>query len=74
MIISPVLLFSDLLAWKGRDLSVRSLVSSLFAIALYSSSIYWKIGGAARFLWFVSLLGPLMVVGVAAAVNSGLSK
>ncbi len=74
VLLSPVLLFAMLLAWKGRDLSAQNLLKALVAIAAYSASMYWSIGGAARLLWFASVLGPFVLVGVAAAINVGLFK
>lgn len=39
-----------------------------------ASVTYIRSGGAARILWFVWLFSPFMVVGLAAAVNSGLVR
>jgi hypothetical protein len=74
MMLSAVLLLLTVFLTRGSDFRVSSLIGGLFAIAAYSSSMYIRIGGAARFLWFVSLLTPMVLVGVAAAVNVGLSK
>lgn len=47
----------------------------LFAGSAFSASFsYWRAGGAARILWLTTLLSPFVIVGLAAAITSGLSR
>jgi hypothetical protein len=47
----------------------------LFIGSAFGASVsYWRVGGAARVLWFASLIGPFALVGIAAAVSSGLLR
>jgi hypothetical protein len=47
----------------------------LFLGSAFGASVsYWLVGGAARILWFAYLLGPFSLVGIVAAVSSGLVR
>lgn len=73
-LLAPILLIGWLALWKGSSLSGREMVIALSGLTGYASARYWLIGGATRLLWFASILAPFMLVGFAAAINSGLSK
>jgi len=55
----------------GRDLEGGSALGLFVGSALCASYSYWRIGGAARILWFANLLIPFFLVGIAAAFASG---
>ena len=61
-------------ATKGKFTRLNEFASALALVALGVSAFYWSMGGAARILWFVYLLSPFAVVGLLAAVNSGLGR
>lgn len=50
--------------------SLGLFVGSAFAVSVW----YFRIGGAAKILWFVHLTAPFVIVGLLAAVNNGLVR
>lgn len=69
-----VLLVLAVLAIERSEATIAYLVGAIVASAAMCSYNYIKVGGATRVLWLVYLLGPFALVGIAGAVNSGLSK
>ena len=61
-------------AMKGESTKPSGVVSALALVTVGVSIFYWSMGGAARILWFVYLLSPFAIVGLLAAVNSGLVR
>ena len=59
---------------SGNELSSDSASGLFLGSALAASVSYWFVGGAARILWFAYLLGPLFLIGVVAAISSGLLR
>jgi len=57
--------------YVGRDLDGGSALGLFIGSALCASISYWRAKGAARILWFISLLGPFLAVGILAACVSG---
>ncbi len=55
----------------GRELEGGSALGLFVGSALCASFSYWRVGGAARILWFANLLVPFFIVGIAAAFASG---
>ena len=68
----PVMFLAFVFIWKGSDLKASDAAVGLCGVAGYMSARYWQIGGATRLLWFAACLSPLVVVGIAAAINAGL--
>jgi hypothetical protein len=60
--------------YTGRELDGMSALGFFLGSALAASFSYWRAGGAARILWFVHLLGPFVIIGLAAAFASGLAR
>lgn len=58
----------------ARELEGDGALGLFLGSAFATSFAYWRVGGAARILWFVSLLAPFVIVGLAAAVMSGLVR
>lgn len=59
---------------SGNELSSDSASGFFLGSALAASVSYWFVGGAARLLWFAYLLGPLFLIGLIAAISSGLVR
>jgi hypothetical protein len=60
--------------WEGQVLDLETSLGLFIGSAACASVSFARIGGAARLLWFVYLAAPFAIVGVAAAVNSGLMR
>jgi hypothetical protein len=65
---------SALLHFTARELDGEGALGLFIGSAFAASFSYWRVGGAARILWFASLLGPFAIVGLVAAVTSGLAR
>lgn len=65
---------SVLLHFKAQELDGEGALGLFIGSALGASFSYWRVGGAARILWFASLLGPFAIVGLVAAVANGLAR
>jgi hypothetical protein len=63
-----------LLHFSARELEGEGALGLFIGSAFAASFSYWRVGGAARILWFASLLSPFAIVGLAAAVTSGLAR
>ena len=63
-----------LLLWEGRNISQSALLVAVLIAITYTALQYWHSGGAARILWFAHIVCPFILVGLAAAINSGLAK
>lgn len=57
--------------YVGREMDGSAALGLFIGSALCASASYWRAGGAARILWFSNLLGPFIVVALAAAFVSG---
>ena len=62
------------MAYTGKELNEESAFGLFLGSALAASVSYLLVGGAARILWFAYLLGPFALVGLVAAVSSGLVR
>jgi hypothetical protein len=60
--------------YSRLELSGEVATSVFAASALCASIPYWRIGGAARILWFTNLLFPFVLVGLIAAIMGGLMR
>lgn len=74
MLTTPILFIALLIVWRGRSINSNDILACLGGILGYAILRYWQIAGATRLIWFTSMLAPVVVVGLAAAVNAGLSK
>ena len=74
MLTTPILFIALLIVWRGQRLTSTDILVCLCGTLGYAIMRYWQIAGATRLIWFTSMLAPVMVVGLAAAVNAGLSK
>lgn len=66
-----------LLLWfyiTNRELEGTLALGIFTGAALGASVSYWSLGGTARTLWLISLLGPFIFVGLIAAITNGLSR
>ena len=59
---------------SGQTLEAESALGFFIGSALCASVSYFRNRGAARFLWFVHLGLPFAIVGLLAAINSGLVR
>lgn len=62
------------LQWGDTTRSIAGPFGSFLALTCICSVYYGRRGGATRILWFAYMLTPFVFVGIAAAVNSGLTK
>jgi hypothetical protein len=60
--------------YTGKELNEDSAFGLFLGSAFAASVSYFLVGGAARILWFAYLLGPFALVGLVAAVSSGLVR
>ena len=62
------------MTFTGKEFSGESALGLFLGSAFCASVTYWFVGGATRLLWFVYLVGPFVIIGLVAAVNSGLTR
>jgi len=58
----------------ARPPTLLSTLITLGSVAALQTFLYFRLGGAARILWFVYLLGPPLFVAFAGAINAGLQR